>query len=370
MKLSRMILVIISVLAGIPLQAASFQLPPSQSLFSSLMPATATCLSGDSVDVGAAAYGNMNLDSLWTYNNMHQPAMQFSAPRACAQLADGAWVQVTRRRWQFSAGAGLRDEYQGNQDAGQLWLDLHTDNPVLRNYAPVISASQCNVSWLGLGYRLPFSSGSVQGSGMLRARYLQAYDLLLGSATGQVSGTNYTGMAGIISSAGEAPGNGWAMDIQTKFDIGSRWSGECDVDGLCGQLSWKRVYVDDTYLVSPSIYTDPNGFLHNFWEATGEEWQRSLTVNITPTIVSQLTYHGHPDLATMLYTDANGTTPTFIIGWRWPHAWNTLCGYAPTVHCYLLGIDSPCCGVDVSVDDLGASTQQLSVSVHTRVLAF
>ncbi|MHB9025617.1 MAG: hypothetical protein ACYC7E_15850 [Armatimonadota bacterium] len=305
--------------AGISAAAVTMTLPPSLPRDGFHYAVTdGTPADRWTIETGGVTFDTNNVNSLWAYDDPHQPPSEFTRDAATAVMQAGVWVKATHGRWVYGFGYGKRDSYQGNSDAGQLWLDLHTDNPPIRTYNPEVVNLRDAVSWAGVGQRFPVGYRQVQGKAEVFFRALAATDLMTRSVTGEVQGSDYTGMVRKIVSADRdgVRAWGWALDARMNLRLNDRWEWNASADGVLGQLYWQNALIGDYYVTSPQVFQDPDGFLHNFWGFTGQTWIEDLTVRVNPVYVTNLTYRGKPDLLFGLLVEDGVTQPNLGAGWR------------------------------------------------------
>jgi hypothetical protein len=269
-------------------------------------------------EVGGVTFDTDNVNSLWDYDAEHQPPRLFTRDSANAVMQVGVWVKAVHDRWVFGFGQGKRDSYEGNRDAGQLWLDLHTDNPPEREYHPQVVNLRDDVTWFGVGQRFPIQHQDVQGKAEIFFRALASDELTTRSVTGDVQGGNYSGMVRKIISSGpdDIRAWGWALDARLDLRLGDRWQWIASADGLLGQLSWNNALVGDYFVSTPQVFQDPNGFLHNVWGVTGQTWKQDITIRVNPVYVMDLIYRGKPDLLLGLLSEDGATQPNLGAGWQ------------------------------------------------------
>lgn len=323
-----------------------------------------------SVKIGVSGSGNINFRSLWTYDDKEAPTI-FSHPNAFADISDAEWAQVQYSRWSIEVGNGHSEAYKGNRDAGQLWLDLHSNNAVKRPLTPELTMAKLDLSWLGIGYRLPFSFQRMHVEWRISARYLQINHFELGSAVGDVNGEDFTGMVKVMNADGAGCGTGWTTDTSLFLNTAGRWQAALAINDLAGEMTIHQGRVTDVYLVSPRIYEDPEGFLHDFWGASGSTWRENHDTVIDPSFTFSLIRKGHPTTALVLQHDSTRTTPTLACLWQLPHHWQAVVGLSSTTRQLLVGALHPYGTVYLTCDDFpGRKPNRLSLYLQLRPLTF
>lgn len=285
------------ILGSLPLPAVeqAITLPPVAS-HAVLAPTALPTPTGQwAVQTGGIADGAMNLGSLWAYNEKGHAYRPFTDAAARAVMARSAWLRAEHGRWFLTAGSGQRIRYTGNQDAGQLWISLHAVGAPERDYAPVLTGTDFTTSWVGVGRRVPVRAGAARGELWVAARMIEADELRTLSGAGTMAQSDFTGMIRQISSigaTGSVRGRGWALDAGARVRVGRRWEGIAAAEGLRGKVTWRQAYVVDDLVVSPRVYQDPDGFLHDFGGITGAGWREDLTLKLEPSYQFDLLYHG------------------------------------------------------------------------------
>ncbi len=117
------------------------------------------------MEVGAMIYGGNNVSPLLRIDRDGQSPHQVGDGSRYAILSGSSWVRVSRNRWWLEAGTGLRDTYQANPDAGQLWIDLHAKGQTRSSYSPFATYAQISATWYAVGYTFPFGAGAGEAAG-------------------------------------------------------------------------------------------------------------------------------------------------------------------------------------------------------------
>ena len=324
----------------------------------------------DGVVFGATGNAGSNFISLPSYDAQDQPPSLLQEDKADARWAAGAWLQATEGRWSLTAGRGQREWYRGNQDAGQLWLDLHSDVPLSRSYAPEALVTRLQTDWVGVSYTAPASVGQVEGQLSLQVRLLQPRDLQMGEAIGTVSNNDvYTGMLKIISARSTEGASGWAIDTGANATLAPRLRASVMVEGIAGEINWRKVEVSDTYVVSPGVFTDADGFLHDFWIASGMRWSRQFTLKIDPIVTATLNYQNDPEISVIFRHEQGQNNVTLFI--TRPGKINTTVGISPQYGNCSVGFTGNDGGVVVSFDEWpGDHPRNLKLNLYMRLLKF
>ena len=317
----------------------------------------------DGIEVETAASGITNVSPLLRIDD-DQPSRRFDDSSAYAELQWAGRVRIVQRRWWVEYGTGSRERYDGNQDAGQLWIDLHSDdqtaydasdiavNREARSYAPQVNNVRLGVSWIGVGREFPLRLGQAHGTGSLMFRRLSADDLRMRYLTGSVAGEDFTGMMKVIDSDGRQ-GEGWSLDVQSRMALGDHWLGQFTAEGVLGKISWRQTYVEDSYIVSPRVFEDPEGFLHDYYSVSGTIHYEDRSYSINPYYSLDLVRKGKPDLLLgMNWQRGIGTLPSCGAAWRQPTPWLPYMRYYPTQGRLQVGIVGPGWQFRVSSDHL------------------
>jgi hypothetical protein len=237
------------------------------------------------------------------------------------------WVRADYGRWWISGGRGRCDHYTGNRDAAQFWFDLHTDGDHEQSaYTPSADNTQITVGWVAVGRTFPFEVHVLRGSGSIGLRHLVADSYLTRSIEGQVDGESFSGMLRTISSdtgAGTVRGNGWAVDADLQFKLNDSWLGRVNIEGMIGRLRWNGLVVQDGYITSAGVFTDPEGFLRDCGGITGAEWSTNINTRLKPVYRLDLVSNGRPNVL-LGYTSQPGTYGSPCIGLAWANHRNWL----------------------------------------------
>ena len=325
--------------------------------------------------VGGAASGMNNVGSIWAIDEDGQPARDFDNTRAYAVLQTTEWIRLAHRGWWIGCGRGMRDAYEGNADAGQLWIDLHADGKTQPAYAPAVSSVRIEASWWAVGRTFPFRAGEVRGTGDLVLRRITADDYLARSLVGKVEGEDFSGMLKAISSetaAGTVRGHGWSLDVQGRFTLGTNWEGQITAEGLLGEVSWRGLYVEDGYILSPRVFTDREGFLHDCGGISGMGWHEDLTARINPFYRLDLVYMRRPNvLLGAAWQSGTRTVPNIGLAWPQPKPWLPYLRCYPTQNRLEIGAVGRGWQIRVSGDDwLDASPKHAEIALTVSPLRF
>lgn len=234
------------------------------------------------VEAGGSVGAFNNVQSLWTVSNKELSPRGIDTNEPYARMRFGQWARLSDSNWFVAIGSGFRDEYDGNHDAAQLWIDLHTPSRSQTDYAPTANDLHVAASWYGVGRRVGFRAGGVEAKCELLARYVKVTDFLARSLDGSVSGDDFMGNVRILSSTdrGRIFGTGWALDARTTFKAGQSWEGLVAVEGLLGQIKWEGLSLQDAFILSPRVFTDPEGFYHDTGGISGLARRKDLTLDV------------------------------------------------------------------------------------------
>ena len=307
----------------------------------------------DGIEVETAASGITNVSPLLHIDD-DRPSHDFTDSSAYAELQWAGRVRIIQRRWWVEYGIGTRERYDGNQDAGQLWIDLHADGQTQPSYAPEASDFRIGASWIGVGREFPLRLGRAHGTGSMLIRRLTADDLRIRYLTGNVEGDDFTAMMKVISSDGRS-GEGWSLDAQTRMALGDRWLGQFTVEGLWGRVSWRQAYIEDAYIVSPRVFEDPDGFLHDYYSVSGVIHYEDRSYAINPYYSMDLVRKGKPDLLLgVAWQRGIGTFPAFGAAWPQSKPWLPYMRYYPTQGRLQVGAVGRGWQFRISADDFGS----------------
>jgi len=235
-----------------------------------------------SVETGGCVGAFNNVQSLWTVSNRKLSPREVGSDQPYARLRFGQWIRMSSRDWFVGVGSGFRDDYDGNHDAGQLWIDLHTPYRSQTDYYPSANDLHIATSWYGVGRRFGFHARGVEADCQVFARSVKANDFLARSLDGLVQGDKFQGNVRIISATdrGRIYGNGWAVDARTVVRVGERWEGLIAVEGLLGEMKWRGLSYQDAFILSPRVFTDPQGFYHDTGGISGVARKKNLRVDV------------------------------------------------------------------------------------------
>lgn len=237
---------------------------------------------GIRVETGGCVGAFNNIQSLWDVTDKKMAPQSVDTNELYARLRFGQWVCLSSGNWFVGAGSGFRDIYDGNHDAGQLWIDLHTTSRSQTDYYPSANDLHIATSWYGIGRNFGFHARGVEGNCKVFARCIKANDFLARSLDGSVSGDDFSGNVRIVTSSNSSQiyGRGWSLDARSSLKIGKKWEGVVAVEGILGEIQWDGVSVQDMYVVSPRVFTDPEGFYHDTGGISGVSSKRNLRLNV------------------------------------------------------------------------------------------
>lgn len=287
--------------------------------------------SGISMDVGAVASGANNIGSLWEITDDEQPPHDFSGSSAYAVLQTTQWMRASRDDWWIVYGRGRRDTYEGNSDAAQLWIDLHSDSRSLDSYAPEMFGTSISATWYGVGRTIPIRVGSARGTADVFVRNITADEYIFRSVVGQVEGEDYTGITRAVTSntsSGDVEGRGWSLDVRASFALGRNWHGQFTAESLMGKVSWEGLSVEDSYITSPGVFQDADGFLHDTGGITGMGWRDDRSATTQPKYRIDLMRTGRTDTLLGVAWEP-GLPATVCAGAAWPQrgSWLPYCRF-------------------------------------------
>ena len=303
------------------------------------------------LEVESAVSGTTNVSSLLKLSD-DQPAHDFDDPSAYAELQWAGRVRINQGRWWVEYGTGSRERYDGNTDAGQLWIDLHSEEQTQPSYAPEATGFEIRASWIGVGRSFPLRLGDAYGTGSVLIRRLTADGFRHRALKGDVAGEDFTAIMRVIDSDGRQ-GQGWSLDTQTRLALGNRWLGQFTVDGLLGRISWREIYIEDSYIVSPRVFEDPEGFLHDYYSVSGVIHHEDRSYSINPYYSLDLVRKGKPSLLLgVAWQSGIGTLPAFGAAWPQSKSWLPYLRYYPTQGRVQIGAVGQGWQFRISADDL------------------
>mgnify|MGYP001626177366 CR=1 FL=1 len=189
--------------------------------------------------------------------------------------------RVRYRRWEIEFAEGSLSLLRGNSDAAQLWLDTKAKvvNPQ-RFYFPFATEQKGRWRWLGLSHFVPFRSHQVKGELTLTLRYLVCHRFRDGWLSGTYNNDRLMGELEFVSSQGigfRAPeGKGFALDLAVNARKG-KWSASFAVEGIWGQVRWKRLRKVSALVDTNALAQDPEGFIRSLPFLVGREEFSSFT---------------------------------------------------------------------------------------------
>lgn len=238
------------------------------------------------LETGACVGAFNNVQSLWTVSNRKVSPRLLDTDAPYARLRFGEWACVSSGDWIVAIGSGFRDVYDGNRDAGQLWLDLRSKSRTQSDYAPSANDLHVATRWYGIGRRFGFRARHAECAGLVFIRSVTAGDLLARSMDGSVSGDDFMGNVRILSTRHGAGtrGSGWALDGRMSIMDGRGWEVLVAAEGLAGEMKWSRVTVRDEYVLSPRVFTDPDGFYRDTGGISGVSRKREVRLDVGRTV--------------------------------------------------------------------------------------
>ena len=321
-----------SVRIGIPTQIS-----PDDLLLSSY------ASSGSALQIRGTTLAYNNLGSIWSINDDGQPSRLFDKGTVFAVMEASKSISSSYRGWRFEYGNGLRNAYEGNTAAGQLWVDLHASGErKSADYSPVMTSARVNAAWYGLGRDFPIRAGDLQGTGSIFVRRITDADYLSYSLAGQMTGEDFSGMLKITSShegAENILGQGWSVDAHADIMMGSRWRGRVSAESLLGEITWHGLSVDDGFILSPRVIVNSDGFLKEVGgDFTGAHWHEDLKVRLSPSYRLDLIRKGSPDLLLgVAYQSGIKAVPDIGLMWPQTRNWAPFLRLYPTQRCLEIG---------------------------------
>lgn len=185
------------------------------------------------------------------------------------------------RQWNLEYADGTVSQIRGNADAAQLWLDSKAKNiDQQRFYRPFAVERKGHWRWLGVRYTSPFRATQAGGEVTVGIRYL----LCRRFRDGWLSATHFNnrllGEMRFFSSRGiglQAPsGKGFAVDLTATFGWAQKWRGLIAIEGLLGEVHWKRLREVVAFIDTGAFAQDPEGFIRDLPFLVGRERHLSL----------------------------------------------------------------------------------------------
>ncbi|MCX6376237.1 MAG: hypothetical protein NTU88_09455, partial [Armatimonadetes bacterium] len=371
-----------TVLAGLPSPTAvaspSLYLP----VVSDSSDLLQSCVAGPSVssalklEGGAMGTATNNVGSIWGIDDKNQPARDFGDGSAYAMVQYSKWLRLHHRAWWVGYGLGKRSIYLGNADAAQLWIDLHAAGQTQPIYAASAEGARADADWLEFGRGFPFRiADQVRGTGRLSLRRIDVPDYLARSVVGDMEGEMFTAMLREVSARsprGTVHGAGWALDGQIRLNMNGKWLGQATAEGLLGRVTWDEILVDDSGIVSPRTFTDPEGFLHDCGGITGTTWRENLSLRVTPYYRLDLIRIGRPYLlfGTSIQSGIR-STPNLGVAWPQRKKWLPYVKYYPAEGRLEVGGVGAGWQFRISGDDwIYSSPKHAEVAVSAQALRF
>jgi hypothetical protein len=324
----------------------------------------------DSVQTGYSGMGEINIRSLWTYKKKELPA-DFASSDVFARLSTAEWIKINHSRWSLGMGQGEYEAYDGNHDAGQLWLDLHSKPVANHILSPEFSMAKVDMIWFGTGYSIPFEYKKLHCKWQINARYLQINHFERGKTLGNVDGKDFTGLMKIVSASGTGCGSGWTTGTSLVINSGKRWQALIDINDLFGEITIPSAKVTDLYLVSPRIFEDPDGFIHDFWGATGSTWTEKHNTKIDRTLNLSLMRKGKQTIALIMKSDKNQTAFSILYAMPISNDWQVIVGITPANKQLLTGVMHSYGSIYLKCDDFpGNKPTRLSIYTQMKLLSF
>ena len=183
--------------------------------------------------------------------------------------------QVRYRRWGIEFAEGTLSLLEGNRDAAQLWLDAKSGSAnSQRIYFPFATEQKGHWHWFGLNHFIPFQFHCMEGRFVVGFRYLLCDRFRDGWISGTYQNGRLLGELEFVSSRGigfNAPsGKGFALDMASNLRQG-KWCFFIAVEGLVGEVHWKRLRKVSAFVDTNAFAQDPDGFIHSLPALVGRE---------------------------------------------------------------------------------------------------
>jgi len=183
--------------------------------------------------------------------------------------------QVRYRRWGIEFAQGTLSLLEGNRDAAQLWLDAKAGSAnSQRIYFPFATEQKGHWRWFGLNHLVPFRFHHMEGKFVVGFRYLLCDRFRDGWFSGTYQNGRLLGELEFVSSRGigfNAPlGKGFALDMASTVRQGE-WRAFLALEGLVGEVRWKRLRKVSAFVDTNAFAQDPDGFIHSLPTLVGRE---------------------------------------------------------------------------------------------------
>lgn len=317
-----------------------------------------------------------NILPLRRMTDRSQPVTHFGGSHADALLEDRESFYLESGDWWVGRGYGRTDAYEGNSDAAQLWLDLRAKSMTRETYLPYAQRNMVSASWIGVGRRIPVRMLGGDGQVRLMVRRITVDDYWAGVATGSYRNDEFTGMVKtLVSETAQfrSTGEGWSLDVDARLAIGHRCRARVCVEGLIGRVSWDAITLEHRFVQSPTVFTDPDGYLRDNGGITGV-WSRDhLSLRANPRYQLDMVLAGSPDLL-MGVSVRKGWPSIPYVGGAWEcrdSARLFHLRYFPTEGRYEIGALGRRWHARLSADSLSsASAKRVEASISASVSAF
>lgn len=273
------------------------------------------------VELIGTASGFSNVGAIQQIDKNGQRSRTFGAGKAYAVL-ETAWRLTIRHRdgWWIEYGQGMRDSYKGNSDAAQLWIDLHSDGPSRASYYPEATSKRIDIRWYGLGKKLPLRMGNTRGECRILFRDIVVDDYFSRVLAGQVEASDFSGLMKVVSAhrgGAGVTGKGWTVDVQTWLYLGNQWLGYIALEGLIGSITWHGITVEKGFILSPRVFVDRDGFLHDIGGGiTGMQWREDITLRPHRTYCVELLQTSRSGILLGIeHKEGVGTTASLGLAW-------------------------------------------------------
>jgi len=145
---------------------------------------------------------------------------------------------------------------------------------------------------------------------------------------------------------------------------------QASAEGLLARLNWRNMQVDDGYLISEGVFTDPDGFLREAGGITGVTHREDLAFTLKPRYRFDVMIASRPIL--LLSLSARVGTPVVpAIGVAWRKAdWLPHLRYYPTQRRLEVGATGRGWQVRLSADNLPHALRTGEVAVSVAPVKF
>lgn len=222
----------------------------------------------------AFARGDNNVVSLAQGDRRHIGPTLFSGQTAYLSDYHVQGVNWAQGHWRIAVESTAADLYEGNRDAGQLYVDSlsHTVD-FHAAIAPQVTMNRSEINRIRAGRAFDLRLGDRAAVLLVTGSLLDVHRFQVGSVTGKNSGGQFVGDLTILTTLGVPPSQtrspGASLDAALSADVAPRWRASISVENLVGQVWQRKLQRLDVTLKTNAVEPDANGFLHGVPVAQG-----------------------------------------------------------------------------------------------------